>query len=82
MEMKDLIQETIAQMERFSKKESLQKSSSDEKEFLEFVLERADTLFLGLQNPSVVKVEDKLELTLEFLEFLVETSKKRLEEIV
>jgi len=82
MEIKELVQETIAQMERFSKKESSQKSSSDEREFLEFILERAETLFLGLQNPSVVKMEDKLDLTLEFLEFLKDISKKRLDNIV
>jgi len=83
MEIKDLIQDTIAQMERLSKnKISNTSNSSDEKEFLEFISSRVELFLQGLKSEALENSEDKLEIVLEFLEFLSQTTNKRLEKIV
>ena len=79
MEIEDLVQETIEQMKRLSKKD---KNISDEKEFLEFIKSRSEVLFMGLKSDGVENLEDKLDLTIEFLEFLHENVNKRLNKLV
>jgi len=82
MEIEELVQETIEQMQRVSKKNSNNSNTSDEKEFLEFIKSRSEVLFMGLKSEGLENSEDKLNLTIEFLEFLQEITKKRLEKLV
>jgi len=53
-------------------------NKSDEKEFLESIKERTEVLFLGLQTPEIVNLDDKLDITLKYLEFLLATVEERL----
>ncbi len=78
MEIEELVQETIEQMQRVSKKNNV----SDEKEFLEFIKSRSEVLFIGLKSEGLENSEDKLNLTIEFLEFLYENVNKRLNKLV
>ena len=59
---------------------ALQKGSvtSDEKLFLESIQERLLVLFEGFQAPNNVKVEAKVDLTLNFLEYLLATIDNRI----
>ena len=76
MELKELIQNTVAELDEVIKKQK-DKQEEDacvtkgEKEFLEFIKSRIEVLFLGLQAKDIENIEDKLEITLKFLEFLL-----------
>ena len=52
---------------------------NDEVLFLEGTRERLLVLFEGLQSPDVVKLEDKMDLTLDFLAYFLATIEQRLE---
>jgi len=82
MELRELIQSTVAELDELVTKEKqevkITQESSDEKEFLEFIKSRTEVLFLGLQAKEVACVEDKLEITLKYLEFLLATVDERL----
>jgi hypothetical protein len=49
--------------------------------FLENLIERVDTLFDSLQSNDIKGVEDKLDLTLKYLQYISIISKERLDEI-
>jgi len=53
----------------------------NERFFLEAVKERLLVLFEGFQSPNNVAIEAKVELTLNFLEYLLATVESRLAEI-
>jgi hypothetical protein len=52
--------------------------SSDEKQFLESIQERLLVLFEGFQAPNNTKVEAKVDLTLNFLEYLLASVENRI----
>ncbi len=54
---------------------------SDEKIFLENIKERVLVLFEGLQSPKNENLETKLDITLNFLEFLLASIEKRSDQI-
>jgi len=85
MELRELIRSTVAELDEIVKQEKKEivekKSLSDEKEFLEFVKSRTEVLFLGLQTKEIANIEDKLEITLKYLEFLLATVEERLERL-
>jgi len=85
MELRELIRSTVAELDEIVKQEKKEivekKSLSDEKEFLEFVKSRTEVLFLGLQTKEIANIEDKLEITLKYLEFLLATVDERLERL-
>ncbi len=58
-----------------------QRSSSDEMLFLESVRERLLVLFEGFQSPNNTQIEAKVDLTLNFLEYLLSTIDARLDKI-
>ncbi len=84
MEIKELVQDTIAQMERLSKTklEIDASSANDEKEFLQMIRDRLNIFFIGLQSEGVVNVEEKLDMTVEFLSFLKDKTDERLKKLV
>ncbi len=55
--------------------------NSDEKIFLNNVQERLLVLFEGLQNPKNDNLDIKLDITLNFLEYLLANIESRLENI-
>lgn len=56
-------------------------NSHDEMIFLEEVRERMLVLFEGFQSPNNTQIEAKVDLTLNFLEYLLATIDDRLEKI-
>jgi hypothetical protein len=50
----------------------------DEKQFLESIQERLLVLFEGFQAPNNIKVEAKVDLTLNFLEYLLASIESRM----
>jgi hypothetical protein len=54
----------------------------DEMEYLKSIRERMLVLFEGLQSPQNKNLEDKLELTLNFLEYTLATIDERLSESI
>ncbi len=85
MELRELIKSTVAELDEIVSQEIKEvehkKSSSDEKEFLEFIKSRTEVLFLGLQTKEISCIEDKLEITLKYLEFLLSVVDERLEKL-
>ena len=55
--------------------------SNDEKQFLESIQERLLVLFEGFQAPNNTKVEAKVDLTLNFLEYLLASIENRIDSI-
>lgn len=53
----------------------------DEALYLESVKERLLVLFEGFQSPNNTKIEAKIDLTLNFLEYLLATIEARLERL-
>ena len=56
-------------------------SSHNEELFLESMKERIHVLFEGFQSPNNANIEAKVDLTLNFLEYLLSTIETRLKEI-
>ncbi len=56
-------------------------SSHNEAIFLENIKERIHVLFEGFQSPNNVNIEAKVDLTLNFLEYLLSSIEARLKEI-
>ena len=54
---------------------------SSEKEFYENIRERILVLFEGFQSPNNKSIEAKVDLTLNFLEYLLATIDERLESL-
>ena len=54
-------------------------TSNDEKQFLESIQERLLVLFEGFQAPNNIKVEAKVDLTLNFLEYLLASIENRID---
>ena len=85
MELRELIKSTVAEFDEIVQRESKEvdkkRVSNDEKEFLEFIKSRTEVLFLGLKTKDIKNIDDKLDITLKYLEFLLATVEKRLESI-
>lgn len=61
---------------------TIQESShSSEALFLESMKERIHVLFEGFQSPNNANIEAKVDLTLNFLEYLLSTIETRLSEL-
>jgi hypothetical protein len=75
MDIKETILETLQEIEENdSYEEALEKTSSKEacdEEFLKHLRERILVLFDGLQSPNTQNIEVKLDVTLNFLEYLL-----------
>ena len=55
--------------------------TSSEREFYENIRERILVLFEGFQSPNNKNIEAKVDLTLNFLEYLIATIDERLESL-
>ena len=85
MELRELVKSTVAELDEIVQREKKEVGSkkvlTDEKEFLEFIKSRTEVLFLGLKTKGIANIEDKLEITLKYLEFLLATVDERLESL-
>lgn len=91
-ELKDVIVETLSQIDsqakrheeqerQFQDREILSASLIDEREFLSIQREKMLVLFEGLLSPEVKEVDQKLELVLRYLQYQLSEIDKRLKEI-
>jgi putative sterol carrier protein len=79
MDLKETILETIQELEEeniFVKEEK----ECDDKEFLKHIKERLLILFDGLQSPNTQNLDVKLDVTLNFLEYLLARIDEKLNE--
>jgi hypothetical protein len=87
MELRDVILSTLAELENSpivpvidEKIPAVLETSDDaERRFLEGIRERMLVLFEGFQSPNNVQVEAKVDLTLNFLEYLLSSIENRLD---
>lgn len=91
-ELKDVIVETLSQIDTQSKREEEQErefqdremlsaSLIDEREFLSMQRDKMLVLFEGLLSPETKEIEQKLELVLRYLQYQLSEIDKRLKEI-
>ena len=72
MDLKETILETIEEIEQDKIVEEItDKKKECDKEFLEHLKERLLILFDGLQSPNTENLDIKLDVTLNFLEYLL-----------
>jgi hypothetical protein len=72
MDLKDTILETLQEIEESAiSEEELSPSTKCDKEFLKHIKERILVLFEGLQSPNTENLDIKLDVTLNFLEYLL-----------
>jgi len=76
MNIKETILQTIQEIEENAVDEEIQNITNisnecTDKEFLEHIKERLLVLFEGLQSPNTQNLETKLDVTLNFLEYLL-----------
>ena len=63
------------------KETKLESKTSDELKFLTNLKERVLVLFEGFQSPNNKNIEAKVDLTLNFLEYLLATTDERINKI-
>ena len=72
MDIKETILETLQEIEEYAINEnSLSTKEECDKEFLKHIKERLLVLFEGLQSPNTENLDVKLDVTLNFLEYLL-----------
>ncbi len=73
MDLKETILQTIEEFEQDNIIEEFEKDNNQscDKEFLKQIRERLLVLFDGLQSPNTENLEIKLDVTLNFLEYLL-----------
>jgi hypothetical protein len=78
-DLKDVILQTLEELDEKEENTSSETKAID-KEFLLNLKERLLVLFEGLQSPNIVKLDKKLDLTLNFLEYTLAQIEKKLNE--
>jgi ribosome biogenesis protein Nip4 len=71
MDLKETILETLQEIEENAITEELSNNNNCDKEFLKHIKERLLVLFEGLQSPNTENLDVKLDVTLNFLEYLL-----------
>ena len=73
MDLKDTILETLQEIEEnaITEEELSNSNNNCNKEFLKHIKERLLVLFEGLQSPNTENLDVKLDVTLNFLEYLL-----------
>jgi len=72
MDLKDTILETLQEIEENAiSAEELDAPNKCDKEFLKHIKERILVLFEGLQSPNTENLDVKLDVTINFLEYLL-----------
>lgn len=77
-----VIENSVQSLQEESVQDSASLSSNhNERAFLKNIKERSHVLFEGFQSPNNVHIEAKVDLTLNFLEYLLASIETRLNEI-
>jgi len=71
MDLKDTILETLQEIEENALDDTQPHSQECDKEFIKHIRERILVLFEGLQSPNTENLDVKLDVTLNFLEYLL-----------
>jgi hypothetical protein len=80
MDLKETILETIQEIEENEIFEEIEEKKECDKEFLRQIRERLLVLFDGLQSPNTQNLDVKLDVTLNFLEYLLARIEEKLNE--
>jgi len=79
MDLKDTILETLQEIDQEEIVEEFNKDTKEcDKEFLMHLKERLLILFDGLQSPNTENIEIKLDVTLNFLEYILAKIEEKL----
>ncbi len=78
MDLKNTILETLEEIDKEKIVEEIQKEKEDDTEFLKHLRERLLILFEGLQSPNTQNLDIKLDVTLNFLEYLLAKIEEKL----
>ena len=76
-DLKDVILQTLEELE-INEDENIEDNKKVDKEFLLKTREKLLVLFEGLQSANVTKLEQKLDLTINFLEYMLSEIDKQL----
>ncbi len=80
MDLKETIIKTIQEFEEEEIFKEFEKKECNDKEFLKKIRERLLILFEGLQSPNTQNLDVKLDVTLNFLEYLLARIEEKLNE--
>ena len=75
-DLKEVILQTLEELEEDNE---VKKVINKDEEFLKQLRERILVLFEGLQSPNVNNIEKKLDLTINYLEYILSDIDKRLQ---
>ncbi|WP_457561066.1 CiaD-like domain-containing protein [Caminibacter sp.] len=78
MDLKETILETIQELEEEKIFEEINEKKECDEEFLRHIRERLLVLFDGLQSPNTQNLDVKLDVTLNFLEYLLAKIEEKL----
>jgi len=78
MDIKETILETIQELEEKEIFEEVNEKKDCDEEFLKHIRERLLVLFDGLQSPNTQNLDVKLDVTLNFLEYLLARIEEKL----
>jgi len=79
MDIKETILETLQELENNVFEEKKEEENNCDKEFLLHIKERLLILFEGLQSPNTQNLDVKLDVTLNFLEYLLVKIEEKLQ---
>lgn len=77
----DIKKEQKKEVPAEGKKTVTNSTAEDELKFLESLKERTLVLFEGFQSPNNKEIEAKIDITLNFLEYLLATTESRIDKI-
>jgi hypothetical protein len=80
MDIKETILETLQELEEENILVEDEKKESCDREFLKHIKERLLILFEGLQSPNTENLDVKLDVTLNFLEYLLVKIEEKINE--
>jgi hypothetical protein len=80
MDIKETILETLQELEEENILVEDEKKESCDRKFLKHIKERLLILFEGLQSPNTQNLDVKLDVTLNFLEYLLVKIEEKLNE--
>jgi hypothetical protein len=80
MDIKETILETLQELEEENILVEEKQENNRDKEFLKHIKERLLILFEGLQSPNTQNLDVKLDVTINFLEYLLVKIDEKLNE--
>jgi len=78
MDLKNTVLETLEEIDKEKIVEEIQKDKESDIEFLKHLRERLLILFEGLQSPNTQNLDIKIDVTLNFLEYVLAKIEEKL----